>query len=434
MQGRWLIGAFVLILAAVSAGLPPPVVQAQPSEEIRPAPEPSGGARPSHPELDQTADHRPAEYGYLDEARAYGSHRAVDVETARRALAIESLLPTYADRLTETFGEQYGGIWVNERLLGEIHVALVAPSSEDVSRAQGLFEYPFLVEVVDHPHSLRTLNALASRMEAIRASHGISAYYVDESANAVAIGMPSPTREAVARVRAELGDDAPLYFFEHSGELVDFDIPTVGANCRNSSRAHCNPLRGGLVLHTESAAATTVSCTMGFTARDAVYTTHRFVLTAGHCASGVRFHSDSNVGAASLAVNSGNSDSRRIAVANAWSIINRIYVLPGNEQSGITSVYYGNNLAQGTGICGSGAVTGWVCGGVVRGNYSASGYTNMIWYNMCFTNNDSGGPLVISNQAIGLIKGAHETPACGNNWGSYVSNAESRLSVRVLTS
>lgn len=80
----------------------------------------------------------------------------------------------------------------------------------------------------------------------------------------------------------------------------------------------------------------------------------------------------------------------------------------------------------------SGMTSGWRCGAVISGNLTARGFYNLLWYDMCLAPGDSGGPVIISQQAVALVKGAYDaTNACNTNWGSYVKNAEAALSVRI---
>lgn len=363
------------------------------------------------------------------EVDAYAEYRGITSAQASRLLVTEHRVRPLLANLRTEYPDTFAGLWVNEDTVGEVTVAFSGSLEATVPEVQQLFYNPSLLQFRQATVALRDLEGLRDRIQAdidaLPELAGVTSWYVNEPANKVNIGVEALTPSIVLTLQQLYGDDR-IETAQRS-RPVDFDIPPASSSCR--ARSHCNPLRGGTRLHFPGQPA--LFCTIGFNAYDKVYTHVKFVLTAGHCARTYTHHSDSNIGVESLWRNSGNVDARRVEIREPWARSNWVYVLASVPASPITSVWRGGALGRGTALCSSGMATGWNCGEVTNGSVSANGYSGMLGYSMCLAGGDSGGSLINSNTAIGLVKGAYSGDSCGTNWGSYIGNVENALSVYV---
>lgn len=176
-----------------------------------------------------------------------------------------------------------------------------------------------------------------------------------------------------------------------------------------TSALNCTPWRGGIYI------TGPMGCTSGFIARPSGAGTTRYVLTAGHCNSGVWKHNGVTIGQTSLNTLTGvsfpNSDAQRITITGSSisSPYNRIYVSPYETSRSITATRPSYQHYYGMTVCASGKASGYRCGTVLDEQYYHSvGGHGMYSTLMSFssTGGDSGGPSFLSNTAWGIVSQA----------------------------
>ncbi len=380
-------------------------------------------------------------------AEVAAQYRLTDVD-ARRVLAMSHTVPPLQQAAELNYPDTFGGVWIdaiNARVVLQF-TRDAASSTEALTRA--------------HPHRdhvepatvARPLVALEAARSALSSSAGplgsarIHGFGVDTRRNTLfveASGSAENARAVVAGIvrtvpvevrQAEQPED-----YHHWGANVD--------NCPiNWSK--CNPLRGSAVFHVQGSGNTSnPQCTQGFFARSNA-STHRRMLTAGHCGgTGVPttyYHYNEIVGGVSIEDNCTRDcrvDAQAHAVDNGWQM--GPYVMHNlssfDESYPIDGVWRGGDLAYGTVLCTTGAESGLDnlladtnCRKVNNGNYSTTvdgkNYYNLVRLDTpCGTSRDSGAPLYAGFTAYGLLKG-------GNSGGchfSQIRNVEVALNLTV---
>ena len=220
--------------------------------------------------------------------------------------------------------QTFGGAWFDPAT-GIVHLA--ATTDAAIKRAAAIGRQ-YAVAVTTHKvkRSAAALEADAASIrggkdELARAAGGNVG--VDVTSNEVVVAVPSDRKAALASTASGRG-----------ARLVSASskAPELDADC--TARDTCDwTLRAGIVMWRGTTTSNTPWCSVGFTGRNANGT--RFVLTAGHCTTGIGVNWgtwNQNIGPMGNAVDSGVVDTSAIQVTNSWFTGDsggQIYVNPG---------------------------------------------------------------------------------------------------------
>jgi streptogrisin C len=246
-------------------------------------------------------------------ARAYrAAYPQMSVAAARTAAAQQSQrreLHSTLERNPKTFG----GAWFDAPS-GVFHVAVTTAAAEATAAALGR---DLGIRLQTH-RVARAFAALERQAAAIRSgTDRLSAAAagnvgLDVANNQVVVAVPALRLAAMAADAAPAG----VRVAPRTGAHVEADVCTTRANCNDS-------LRAGLLLSPQ--------CSLGFTARDKFVPTTRWVITAGHCSTGVGATwstGGTTIGTLTGAIDRDNLDIASISVTNETyraDTVGRIY-------------------------------------------------------------------------------------------------------------
>ena len=400
-----------------------------------------------HPRLHDSLEEDQSSNIPEEQVASVADYRDISKEDARMLLAVEERLRMTRSNIRRRIGEPFAGLSINDKLIGEITIRTTSSGDEPIALAEsesGISDI-FKHEVVEHNYAeLQTVKNELSAPSAEEIKERYNSVYsaLDERRNAVVVGVQNEPREAEREFREEFGDEVVA---RASGPSHLEDVPNSSLSCRDDSRQHCNPLRGGTALQPHNG-GDTAYCTLGFNAYDEVYTGVPFVVTAGHClddSTPTTHHSGSEIGDASFISTSGNADAGRIEIEEAgWEDSYYFYRLPSSQAVHVQNVHRNGTLSPGTDISiSAGNSDDYMTGEVRNGDLDLEEYDlhNMLGYDMCTQDGDSGSPVVISTTAIAVHAGDYSDtlatqPSGCYKFGSYVENVEDSVNVRIRTS
>ena len=237
---------------------------------------PASGSRPGTsggPAATELARAAPASVAFL--RQRYG----VSAAEAARRLALQQASTGLAERLTDEFPGEYGGMWLDQAGGGILVVGATRPDRLRASLADGPDPVHVRVQRVDH--SLQRLGSAARGLaDALDATEGVDVL-VDEPTNSLVVltgdrvgaddrGLPAAVAAAGVPVRTR--------------PRIDADAVQKWCDPRYCEQA---PMRGGIRLDVPRDDGTVGGCTSGFNVRSAVNGRY-YLLTAGHCVLGGR--------------------------------------------------------------------------------------------------------------------------------------------------
>ena len=198
------------------------------------------------------------------------------------------------------------------------------------------------------------------------------------------------------------------------------------------SRSHCGPrIVGGLQI-----TFTGWSCTTGFIARE-TETSTVVLLTAGHCLAGsglsaVWSHHGVAIGRASVeAFRPGSSADVGEIKVTEFEAGNAVYGSSGTDTRSVTASASNASQTVGSGVCRSGATSGWRCGSIVAADVDATIEGTLIhhtwWTDFPSAAGDSGSPVLDGDgRAAGIIIATTPTQSLY----STIDGIDSELHVR----
>ncbi len=220
----------------------------------------------------------------------------------------------------------FGGAWFDPAT-GQVNIAATTDAAAKRIGAAAR-RYAVAVNTVQVKRSAAELEADAAALRAGKDELGRAA-----NGN---VGVDVKTNEVVVAVAADRKASLASNAAARGAKLVTASTaaPELDAGC--TSRSACDwTLRAGSIIWRGSIAAPTPWCSIGFTARNASNT--RFVLTAGHCTTGVGINwgtGAQNIGPMGASVDSGVVDTSAIQVTNSWftgDTGGEIYVQPSTS-------------------------------------------------------------------------------------------------------
>lgn len=350
-------------------------------------------------------------------------------------LRLQNAIGQLQEQVATRWPETFGGLWI-EPATGLVSIAFTENAVANVATLAASFTAPTLLRPVTVGRSYRDLKAVQERMLADRRAvaagtrswpgltgtrYGLD---VDVRENRPVVVTDGHTPATVAALRAAYGDlrvDATGNGSEHA--------------CTRSDCKHF--VRAGLGTGTTGYPN---NCTLGFTVASGQINLE--TTTAGHCDNGVGYHGGVRHGYDAVVRNYGASDSMTQTTTTDFKAGPWIWVSSGEPARKVTSMQTYAALTVGQWICKSGISTFYSCGSVLSRDYApayefgVADHWNFMLTDMCDTFGDSGAPIFISGQAVGLISGGNDDP-CGvgyRGWHSHMHNNANALSVIVVTS
>jgi streptogrisin C len=323
----------------------------------------------------------------------------ISATEAEARLAREPAIEALDDHLATSFGDRYGGVWVDHTDGGLVKVATTQRGITDGVAAQ--FGLPdALVREVAVARTFAQLEAtaedIAGQAEAIADPASRPTAEVDVQANRVRVTVPNPfdpqVDQFLAGVRGVYGVSVGVVFDAA-------EVQTLAC-----TRFQCPPpIRGGIEIINFKANAI---CSAGFNVRNTDGT--KFVLTAGHCRAGTWRHGRRTVrkiGAVTRRQFAGRLDSELIKIDNPdfWDPGNLIFHTRAQPAFPITSV--ARRVTVGTYLCRSGRTTGTRCGRVIRTGYNWQNLRGLALVQACSDHGDSGGSVYSArrHRAYGVL-------------------------------
>ncbi|GAA0935427.1 S1 family peptidase [Nonomuraea longicatena] len=289
-------------------------------------------------------------------------------QQARTRLANEQRAAATESELSSSLGESYAGSWLNadaSRLL----VATTDKAETAAIEARGA--QPVVVG-----RSLTQLTGVKDQLDAAGAKSGAAAWFIDVTANTVAV--VAPTQAAGEALADAAGVDRNAVAVRVSGESPKPYIDIIGGSAYYIGSSRCSV-----------GFSVTRGATPGF-------------VTAGHCG---------RVG--STTTNPSGSFQGSSFPGNDYGWV----AAPGNTvrpwvrgSGGATVIVRGSTQASvGASICRSGSTTGWRCGTIQQHNatvrYPQGTVTGLTRTSACAQPGDSGGSFISGNQAQGVTSG-----------------------------
>jgi hypothetical protein len=204
----------------------------------------------------------------------YGRKYGVGLDEATRRIEIQDRAAGIDDDLARTLGRDFAGMWYDHADGGRLKIALTRAGSThagEVADLIGRYALGNDAQAVSVRFSLAELTAKQDSLRqsldsVIRAGHALTSY--NPRSNSVVIetlNVLPPAEESLIREAAA-----------QDGVTVHRTNATTLVGRTQSCIIHfCDPpLRGARLMD---------GCTAGFMARHNVYTSHKLVLTAGHC-------------------------------------------------------------------------------------------------------------------------------------------------------
>jgi streptogrisin C len=204
----------------------------------------------------------------------------------------------------------FGGAWFDPAT-GLVNLA--ATTDAGVKRAAALGrQYAVAVKPYKVKRSAATLEADAADLRSGRDELGKASkgnVGIDVKTNEVVVAVP-PDRKAAMASNAQA----------RGAKLVTEPAPKIEADAGCTSRSACDwTIRAGAIMWRGTTSSNTPWCSVGFTARNS--SNQRFVLTAGHCTTGIGINwgtGAQNIGPMGASVDSGVVDTSAISVTNSW--------------------------------------------------------------------------------------------------------------------
>jgi streptogrisin C len=202
----------------------------------------------------------------------------------------------------------FGGAWFDPTT-GVASVAATTDAATARVAALGK-RYGVAVRPVRVQHTAAQLEAEAARLRAGGDELGKAArgqVGIDVTTNEVVAAVPSDRRPTLAAKNPT------------TKVIADPGVqPVPDAGC--TTRSDCDwTIRAGSIMWRGTTTSNTPWCSVGFTARNA--SNQRFVLTAGHCTTGIGLNwgiGGQNIGPMGNSVDSGVVDTSAISVTNSW--------------------------------------------------------------------------------------------------------------------
>lgn len=342
----------------------------------------------------------------LDEAQAYvhAGSTAADVEATARSM----------------FPESFAGAW-REPMdpSNPVRVAFVGDAGRKAAAVAARLSSARPVTGVSAALTLRQLAELTARVTndlPAWAAAGIRISQVTEDVpgNRVVITVPDAPAHAAASLIGRYGARA----------IAVEDAPAVRAAVRSTAadlatcvdRHHCtNVMRGGIHSLANSDGSL-YECTTGFTAHKGTELPDH-VVTAGHCfaMNSTVTHNGVPIGTVTGRKFSGSIDGENYTIqpAPVWYDMNWVYYNDAIKEYWIEKVAARTAPAEdvGTPVCRSGITTGLRCGTVKSENativVSGVTLTGQRIASGCALPGDSGGPIVYSETAYGVVSGSN---------------------------
>ncbi|WP_328773562.1 trypsin-like serine protease [Streptomyces sp. NBC_00286] len=354
--------ALTVLGALVLAG-PPAAVAAEP-----PVPTTATSA------AETLGAHQPS----ADVLRALRRDLGLTEAQARTRLVNEAEAGTRAGRLQNALGERFAGAWLHGATSADLTVATTDVADVPVIEAGG-------AKAAVAKNALAELRAVRAKLDAAARPDGLGTpvRYVDIRANRVTVQATS--RSAGNALVAASGVDRKLVRVK------------VSAN-----RPHAlYDIRGGDAFHNLDEQA---RCSVGFSVTSGQ---EQGFATAGHCGRpGNRTAGYNRVDQGTFRASTfPGRDMAWVRVNNDWTATPNIKAAGGNNLQINGSV----QALVGAAVCRSGSTSGWRCGRIEQHDTSVSydegtihGVTETT---VCAESGDSGGPVVASTQAQGVLSG-----------------------------
>jgi streptogrisin C len=266
----------------------------------------------------------------------------------------------------------FGGAWFDPTT-GMVH--LTATTDAAAKRADAIGRQ-YAVAVTAHrvKRTAAELEAEAAKIRGAKDDLGKAAagnVGVDVQSNAVVVAVPADRRAALASSASARG--AKLV-------AASTKAPQLDAGC--TSRSACDwTIRAGAIMWRGTTTSNTPWCSVGFTGRNSANT--RFVLTAGHCTTGIGVNwgtGAQNIGPMGNSVDSGVVDTSAIQVTNGWFT---------GDSGG--EIYFEDGGARTAPVVGVAPSVGWMVAGetvCLSANFTSPSSTNPC--GVLGTNSDAG--------------------------------------------
>jgi len=374
------------------------------------------------------------------EVQSYRADFDVSVRVAEENLETQQRGNEIVEQLEAVQGNSYSGVWFDNDA-GEFVVPLLRPANrtsvDDTLDEVGL-DSDYRAVVVEYSwDELKTAHERLDEQLLSLIENGLIQTFLDPRTNAVVIAQA----QSVTQSEEEQIEKAV------TTEKVDAEVRERSIDRFSAEPASCifekrfcgRPLRGGVRI-------LPVGCTAGFKAIGNTYG-HRFLLTAGHCATEWPNWKTKDVNdglkekliGSTQAVNYPGHDWAAINVngsywdQNPWPSMVTFWGVDNQR-----AIYAESQSYIGQQVCHSGVYTGSSCGYVKHQDVTANYPEGLVYHltefgPMCLERGDSGGPAFAGNTAIGLISGGHLSGELCSRYGFYaeITEATDHLGVTV---
>jgi len=387
------------------------------------------------------------------EVQGYKSDFGVSQQTAEKRLAVQQRGTGIVDRLEQTMGEHYAGVWFDNST-GEFVVPVVAGANlASVDSALGADNLTADSHTKPVQYSWEELEEAQHRLDKVLfplVGANLMQTSLDPRTNAVVIRLSEDADKAKrAEIQSAIGDeDVKVEVRQTSPNRIKLGL----TYCNTFGRVCGRPLRGGVGIAPNGYPP---ECSAGFKAIGNTYG-NRFILTAGHCIKKYEVYKwrseDADheykweqIGLAE-GVNFPGGDWAAIkANGSYWDTSpwpSEIAVWGKGEAEQHHPIEAESSSYMGEWVCHSGLTSGASCGNVTALNLTGEVGSGEFEYNLtefgpvCVQPGDSGGPVFAGNTALGLLSGrVLPPPPCGEQFGLYVeiTEATAALGVSVAT-
>lgn len=396
----------------------------------------------------------------LDPAAAYLMDKyQISEAGALRRLDLQDRVGHLLDDYAETFGEGYGGLWLDQAA-GGIAVVGALPGQEQSLRgiAAGRGVDPVVVPVQRSIAQLRALQA--ELLASLPDDSGLQVGGLHDPTNQVEVLLEETTDGARfspdhrAAVLAQLAENHPgqLRFRSAEGQPMTAACVHVNGTITSLGATWCDPpLRGGVGISAADAfySAGPVRCSAGFNVRSQL-DGKPYLLTAGHCRSSDVFQTRftdggvHDIGNRHNSVWSSSGDAMIIRIDNpsGWQAP-RPYVLVTNGARTTWNQFYRIEASGTTAVdmvvCMTGRRSGSECGEVISRDRPGVRVAHVAEVRGgCIRGGDSGGPVFKRGIAYGIVHGGTfpdgNSNFCSNTWWyEGVRGAMDLMNVRLVT-
>lgn len=323
-------------------------------------------------------------------------------------MALFDDIAEFESTTSSAFGSRFAGLWVAHR---PTFAVVVATNGADAGLVLSLAQGTTLEGFVLHRRVAMTLAELEDLARRVRAADSTVDIDIDIRENRVDVMTLSESATST-RIRDQI--------LEFPSGVVVREVQALSAPAAD--------IYGGLSLSN--------GCTSGFSVRNSAGTTG--IVTANHCNNTQAYNGTNLPWVAGRQF--GNTDAQ-------WHTTPGLTDAPKIKTGSTTtrtitgqSTYSG--VAVGVQLCKYGTSTGWDCGELTTKNFNPSWVNKGTQFGRITncsvdmsTPGDSGGPVVMSSSAVGVISGYYSDIFCANdqNIFGFMEFVQTHLGISVVT-